>query len=91
MAHFGSKKGGEEYLAHRARKEESSLRKENSELKEALRKVLYQVEFHADEYKEVKEFEEDNPLLQGIVARFEGLANDLKTLARKYPQIKKAG
>jgi hypothetical protein len=71
-------------------KELIALKKENKELKEKLRAILYQVEFHADEYSDIS-MEYDMPVLKGVIARFKGLANDLKALARKYPQIEKAG
>ena len=87
MALFGSKKGGKEYLAQKQKDELKKAIKNIRELQAALKKLLYQAEFHADEYRDDSSLSwEQRQLTPGVVARFEGMANDI----RKALEIEKA-
>lgn len=71
-----------------AEKELIKLKKDKEELVGKMRELLYQAEFHADEYKDGAEFSwEQRQLTKGIIARFEGLANTIKGVLEDYPQV----
>lgn len=58
------------------------------QLKAALRGLLYQAEFHADEYKDNSGFSyEQKQLTPGVATRFESLATTIKGVLEDYPQI----
>ena len=62
-------------------RELKTLKEENTELVAALRGLLYQTEFHADEYRDELLFSyEQRKVTPGVIARFEGIANDIKKL-----------
>lgn len=53
----------------------------DEELKETLKSLFDQAEFHADEYRDELLFSfEQRKLTPGIIARFEGIANEIKAL-----------
>ena len=65
-----------------------ALGQAKKELAGTLRALLYQVEFHADEYKDDGDFSyEQKQLTPGVVTRFESLAITIKGVLEKYPQI----
>ena len=69
-------------------KELIALNKAKRELVGKLRELLYQVEFHADEYKGDNDFSyEQKQLTPGVAARFESLATTIKGVLEDYPQI----
>jgi len=60
----------------------------DEELKTALKALLAQAEFHADEYRDELLFSyEQRKVTPGVIARFEGIANDIrKALNDKKPE-----
>jgi len=69
-------------------REFEDLESKVKQLKAALRELLYQVEFHADEYKDNSDFSyEQKQLTSGVATRFESLATTIKGVLEDYPQI----
>lgn len=69
-------------------KELKALENKVKHLKEALRGLLYQAEFHADEYRDELIFSyEQRDITPGITARFDGIVSDVKkALNNKKPE-----
>ena len=71
-----------------AEKELIKLKQDKERLVAKLRELLYQTEFHADEYKDDVEFSwEQRDMTKGVVVRFESLATTIKGVLEDYPQI----
>jgi len=68
-------------------RELKALENRVKQLEAALKGLLYQAEFHADEYRDELLFSyEQRKVTPGVIARFEGIANDIrKALNDKKP------
>jgi len=59
--------------------QERELKALVKQFKEALKGLLYQAEFHADEYRDELIFSyEQRDITPGITARFDGMVSDIK-------------